>query len=860
MNGGDIFDLDGDGGSVDWESSRLGARGGRLARLKRAGLPVPDGFIIEAGHLDLGDIARTGRSKQTGPFSRALGRLESRLGKQLGKKNAPLLLAVRQSPEGPRAGLHPSVLNVGFMPSILSGLVRLYGERRAHSMRCQFLQGFACTVFGADPERFESARAAMPGNSAADFNRLSKEFVRILRSECGVAVPNSAFEQLRLSLKRLSRPRTGVAGLNEDDSHAILIQEMAQMAGGGVAGSGSIRIRDENGAKSAVALRFSPSREVEPGYPVAAAGEWDAAKFGNASPEALSNLKETVENCEDELRDALEIGFVFEGGALRITDAIPLRLSARGEAALALEFVKRGILERETALLRIDPLRVEEMLHARIDPAAARTEFCRGIAASPGAASGRIVFSASAAEQLAAYGDRPVLAKTETDPADVGAMHVAAAMLTSRGGTTSHAAVVARGLGRPCVTGVVDIKIDADSRLLRADAGGVLREGDEVTVDGAGGVVYEGTVPTLPPDFGGPMAELLEWADDFRRMKVRANADTTRDARLALEYRADGVGLCRTEHMFFAKGRITAMREVILAETEYERRRALERLRPMQHDDFLELFIAMHGRPVVVRLLDPPLHEFLPHGEREMSELADAMGMPVDRVMARAAALEEFNPMLGNRGCRVGIAYPEIYEMQARAILEAAYEAGQETGDPAVPEIMVPLVSAQRELEILKGRVDAVAEEVASERGGCVTYLVGAMIETPRAALRADAITEYAQFLSFGTNDLTQMAYGLSRDDAGRFMPNYLRQGVFAADPFVSIDREGVGELIEVAVRRARAQGGEITLGLCGEHGADPASLEFCEDLGIDYVSCSPFRLPVARLAAAQATIRSRKV
>ncbi|MEO0362718.1 MAG: putative PEP-binding protein, partial [Pseudomonadota bacterium] len=482
----------------------------------------------------------------------------------------------------------------------------------------------------------------------------------------------------------------------------------------------------------------------------------------------------------------------------------------------------------------------------------------RGLPASPGAATGAIVFTAEAAEALAARDQPAVLVRVETSPEDIRGMHAATGVLTVRGGMTSHAAVIARGLGAPCVVGASEIRLDAAARTLTAPDGRVFGEGDVVTIDGGAGEALAGAPNLVPPELSGPFETLMAWADERRRLEVRANADTGQDARVALGFRVDGIGLCRTEHMFFERGRITTMRRMILAEDEPSRRAALADLLPMQRADFEELFRIMAGLPVTIRLLDPPLHEFLPHGETELAELAEATGRSVAEVTRRAADMREFNPMLGNRGCRVGVAFPEIYEMQARAIFEAAIAAGADTGEPVTPEIMIPLVSANRELELLSETVERVAEGVRAETGAPLAYRIGAMVETPRAALRAGDLAGTAEFLSFGTNDLTQMTYGLSRDDAGRFMGDYVAKGVFRQDPFHSLDVEGVGELVLLAAERSRARRPALTLGLCGEHGGDPASIRFCELAGFDYVSCSPYRLPIARLAAAQARLLSR--
>ena len=827
----------------------IGGRASWLGRLRKAGLPVPDGFSISVPAV--GEWAR-----EEGPgnaffdsLSLAVERLESRVGKTFGEGKSPFLLAIRQSPVVPGYGLQPTILNAGAVSASIPGLASQYGEANAWRIRSDFLQGFAIAVLGAEPELFENLRAKVDAREAGSLADLATQFETAL-AEAGFPVPDTPVKQLEAAIGCLSRPRYGPPA-----GQAILVQVMAQDIGGGDPGTGVLRTRSQfDGLRN----RSASFRE---GWSLAGtpAAQGVCSRLLADRSGIWGKLEDVARRAEDLLCEALEISFAVGVSGLQIVNAVALRLEPRGQAAFTKELVDRSLLSREEAVSRIDPVNVEMMLHARVDPGACSREICRGVAAAPGAAVGKLVFSAMAAERLANRGGHPVLARRETNPADVGAMHFAEAVITSRGGMTSHAAVVTRALGRPCVAGIADLIIDTGGRRLRTPDGPWHAEGTEVTVDGTSGRLLLGAIAILPPEFDGPMASIVQWADEFRRMGVRANADTTSDAKLALEFCADGIGLCRTEHMFFAKGRVAAMREMILAGTEDERRTALQKLLPMQLADLRELFVTMRGKPVVVRLLDPPLHEFLPRGDREMLELAEMMRVPVDQVMARARSLEEFNPMLGNRGCRLGIAFPEIYEMQARAILHAAVEAARATGKPAQPEIMVPLVSAHREMEILRKLIDDVAREVQNEIGEPVDYRVGAMIETPRAALRSDAISRSADFLSYGTNDLTQMAFGLSRDDAGRFMPKYLRQGVYNADPFTTIDKDGVGELIEFSVRRSRESRSGIALGLCGEHGADPVSLEFCESLGIDYVSCSPFRLPVARLAAAQAAIRAGK-
>jgi pyruvate,orthophosphate dikinase len=528
--------------------------------------------------------------------------------------------------------------------------------------------------------------------------------------------------------------------------------------------------------------------------------------------------------------------------------------TAKAALRVAVEMAKEGLISQEEAISKVDPAALDQLLHPTIDPKAERNIIATGLPASPGAASGEIVFNSDEAESLKAAGHKVILVRIETSPEDIHGMHAAEGILTTRGGMTSHAAVVARGMGKPCVSGAGTIKVDYKAGTLVA-TGKTLRKGDIITIDGSTGQVLQGSVAMLEPELSGEFATLMTWADKVRRMKVRTNAETPADARVARNFGADGIGLCRTEHMFFEGDRILAVREMILADDERGRRAALAKLLPMQRKDFAELFEIMSGLPVTIRLLDPPLHEFLPHTDTEIAEVAQAMGASVEKLKSRAAELHEFNPMLGFRGVRIAIAYPEIAEMQARAIFEGAVEAGKTTGKPVTAEVMVPLVMTKAEFDLTKVRIDAMAAAVEKETGVKVPYMVGTMIELPRAALRAGDIAQTAEFFSFGTNDLTQTALGISRDDAASFLGPYTTKGILAADPFVTLDQEGVGELVQIAAERGRKTRPGIKLGICGEHGGDPASIHFCEEVGLDYVSCSPYRVPIARLAAAQAAL-----
>jgi pyruvate,orthophosphate dikinase len=573
-----------------------------------------------------------------------------------------------------------------------------------------------------------------------------------------------------------------------------------------------------------------------------------------ALPDAFAELKRIHAKLERHYRDMQDLEFTIEQGKLWMLQTRNGKRTAQAALRIAVELAQEKLITKEEAVARIDPAALDQLLHPTIDPKAERKVIATGLPASPGAACGEIVFSSEEAEALKSQGRKVILVRVETSPEDIHGMHAAEGILTTRGGMTSHAAVVARGMGKPCVSGAGALRVDYRAQTMTA-GGTTLKRGDTLTIDGATGQVLAGKVPMMVPTLGGEFATVMKWADTFRKLKVRANADTPADARTAIKFGAEGIGLCRTEHMFFDADRIRAVREMILAQDEKSRRAALAKLLPMQRADFVDLFKIMGGLPVTIRLLDPPLHEFLPHSEKEIAEVAQAMGADPQKLADRAHELHEFNPMLGFRGCRLAIAYPEIAEMQARAIFEAAAEVGRATGRPVAPEIMVPLIASKAELDLVKERIDAMAEKVAAETKTEIKYQVGTMIELPRAALKADEIAETAEFFSFGTNDLTQTAFGISRDDAASFLGIYTSKGILPADPFVSIDREGVGELIRIATARGRKVRKNLSLGICGEHGGDPASVAFCHEVGLDYVSCSPFRVPIARLAAAQAAL-----
>jgi len=852
------------------DPAQHGEKAALLVDAAASGLDVPPGFVLPMGF--------------DGDLEPMIARLEHETGRRFGG-TPPLLLAVRPSAPIAAGGVAPAVLNIGICRNTMPALEEALGARTAQDLYRRAIHSFGIGALGLEGEEFEYAlhdalrMAGLETETDLDAGQLAdlaQSCLRLIEEETGEPFPEDPWAQLAAAVASLprawtsdrARRRRQAMGADPDAPIALIVQAMALGVGAAPSGAGYAELRDPATGQARLTGRYLPDSQGDdalmglrtPMILTDAERETlglQAPALESVAPGAVRTLADAGRALEDAIGDALCLEFTVEAGRVWILEVKRAKRSPRAAVQIVVDLAERGAIARDEALMRVDPRHLEELLHPAIDPDAPRDMIGHGLPASPGGASGALVFSPDAAEALAARDQPTILALIETSPEDIRGMHAAAGVLTVRGGMTSHAAVVARGLGKPCIVGARNLTLDRVHGLLKG-AGREFREGDIVTVDGTTGQVLAGRVPMIQPETTGAFDMLMAWADATRRMGVRANADTALDATTALGFGAEGIGLSRTEHMFFQRGRISAMREMILAETPEERRAALAKLLPMQRGDFAELFEAMPGRPVTIRFLDPPLHEFLPHGEAELREMAAQMGMPVGKVAARAAELAEFNPMLGKRGCRIGIAYPEIYEMQARAIFEAAIEAGKKTGRPVTPEIMIPLVSAVRELEVLDEAINTVADAVYAEQGGMVDFTIGVMIETPRACLRAGEIARTAGFLSFGTNDLTQMLYGLSRDDAGRFMPDYVAQGVFRHDPFHSLDVEGVGEIMAMAIERARAEAPSISLGLCGEHGGDPASVDFCERAGLDYVSCSPFRVPVARLSAAQAAIRAK--
>ncbi|MDO5606170.1 MAG: PEP-utilizing enzyme [Paracoccus sp. (in: a-proteobacteria)] len=822
------------------EAAVHGWRAKCLQRLVRMELPVPGSFAFSAQ-------AVRAMAQGATPEPQALGRIfESGEG----------LVSVRPSAVRPEWGGPGTVLNVGINDACYERLVANRGREAADAIYLAFVQSYAINVARLDPDMFADGGEGALSRALASY-----------RAEMDEDFPQDPVRQLTEVLRSMARAWDAptarllrhAKGAPEDAPLGLVVQKMALAVGPGVTGSGTIQMIDSVTGAPAITGRFRGQSQG----PMRGQGaqtlyltrDSRGASLQEAAPEAFDTLIAYCRAARSRLRDEMQIEFVISDGELSIIDALRVQRSSRAAVRIAVALANDGVLSPEDAVMRVEPRALSELMHYQVDPRAPRDIITRGIDASPGAATGRIVFSAAAAQAAAARGEACILVRRETIPEDIRGMHAAAGVLTERGGITSHAAVIARGLGLPCIVGAHAIRIDPRARVLSA-GGRSFREGEVITIDGTTGDVLAGEPAMLEPALDDSFNQLLDWADGLCDMGVRANADTPEDARTARMFKAQGIGLCRTEHMFFDEMRLPIMREMIFADRPEDRRVALNRLLPIQRQDFTELFSIMAGLPVTIRLFDPPLHEFLPQDREGIRELAESLDLPLSDVTRRIEALSEFNPMLGMRGVRLGITVPEIYDMQARAIFEATI-ATAANGAPVVPEIMIPLVSARREVELVKTRIDAVAAAVHNETGKSFDYRLGVMVETPRAALRAGDIARHSAFLSFGTNDLTQMTYGLSRDDAGRFMGTYVQQGVYDEDPFHILDEEGVGELLLTGAARARANQPGITIAVCGEHGGNPQSIAFCHRAGLDYISCSPFRVPVARLAAAQASIRA---
>jgi len=878
----------GDGKAEGGASLRdlLGGKGANLAEMSNIGLPVPPGFTITTEVCTAfyeNDRAFPGGLKAQ--VEAALAEIGRVMGATFGEAKNPLLVSVRSGARASMPGMMDTVLNLGLNDATAAGLAaRANDERFAYDSYRRFIAMYSDVVLGVEHHNFEEILEYFKEEqelkldtelSADDWKHIVGLFKVRVEEELGRPFPQDVNEQLWGAISavfgswrnRRAETYRRLHNIPESWGTAVNIQAMVFGNMGETSATGVAFTRSPStGGKSYYGefLVNAQGEDVVAGIRTPQSLTKQARLEGNdkkpsmeeAMPDAFAELAAVFERLEKHYRDMQDVEFTVQDGKLWMLQTRAGKRTAKAALKIAVEMVEEGLIDEKTAISRVDPASLDQLLHPTLDPDAPRDVLATGLPASPGAASGAVVFNSEEAASMRQIGKDVILVRIETSPEDINGMHSAVAILTTRGGMTSHAAVVARGMGRPCVSGAGTIRIDYKAETFTV-SGVTVKKGDIITVDGSTGQVLKGEIPTLQPELSGDFATLMSWADKYRRMEVRTNAETPHDAETARKFGAEGIGLCRTEHMFFDEDRIVAVRQMILADDAKGRRAPLDRILPMQRDDFRQLFEIMHGLPVTIRLLDPPLHEFLPKGDVEIAQVAADTGMSADKLVRRLAELAESNPMLGHRGCRLGISYPEIYEMQARAIFEGALEAAKETGAPVIPEIMIPLVAMKTELDFLKVRIDAVAAEIEKERGVSIEYSVGTMIELPRAALMAREIAESAEFFSFGTNDLTQTTYGISRDDAAQFMNDYLGKKILMQDPFVSLDRDGVGELVRIAAERGRAARPGIKLGICGEHGGDPASIAFCEEVGLSYVSCSPYRVPIARLAAAQAALHA---
>ncbi len=862
----------------------LGGKGSNLAEMASLGLPVPPGFTITTEvcthYYDNGHEYPAELKDQV---EVALKQIENSMDMEFGSADNPLLVSVRSGARVSMPGMMDTVLNLGLNDVTVEGLAKKSNDERfAWDSYRRFIQMYGDVVLGVEHHDFEDILDTYKRDeglsqdtdiTAEGWKEIVASFKELVERELGKPFPSDPKEQLWGAISAVFSswmvPRAiTYRKINEipaDWGTAVNVQSMVFGNMGDDCATGVAFTRDpatgENyfygeylvnaqGEDVVAGIRTPQSLTIKGREKEGS----DLPSMEETMPEVFKELDGLRHHLEGHFRDVQDIEFTVQQGKLYMLQTRSGKRTAAAALKIAVDMVSENVINREEALMRIDPQSLDQLLHPTLDPKAARDVVSKGLPASPGAAAGKVVFTADEAEKQAKNGEAVILCRQETSPEDIHGMHAAEGILTSRGGMTSHAAVVARGMGKPCVAGAGDLHIDQKAKIIRKGTLEI-KEGDILTIDGATGEVMAGEVPTIQPELSGDFAELMGWADERRRMAVRANAETPLDAQTARDFGAEGIGLCRTEHMFFDAERIQNVREMIFAGNEKDRRAALDKLLPAQRSDFENLFKIMEGLPITVRLLDPPLHEFLPHEEKDIKAFSKAAGIDVDDVRRRLGELTETNPMLGHRGCRLGITFPEIYEMQARAIFEAAVDAGTN----AIPEVMIPLVGAKKELELMREVVDTAAETVFEEKGSRVDYMVGTMIELPRAALTANEIAESADFFSFGTNDLTQTALGMSRDDAASFLQDYVGKGIYERDPFVSIDVDGVGALVDIAAEKGRSVNSDIKLGICGEHGGDPASIAFCESVGLNYVSCSPYRVPIARLAASQAAIREGK-
>lgn len=874
-------------GSADMKQL-LGGKGANIAEMTNLGIPVPPGFTISTEACN--EYFKNNKRYPDGlweEIEKNLIRLENVMGMKFGSTSHPLLVSVRSGARASMPGMMDTVLNLGLNENTIKSIIEMTGnERFVYDAYRRFIAMFSGVVLGIKKKKrkgkneqeveinqFEELMDRIKEKCNAkldtdlmvnDLKELVQEYKKLVKLEAGMDFPADPKEQLKMTVNAVFESWNNqravtyrrLYGIPDSWGTAVNVQAMVFGNMGDTSGTGVAFTRDPATGEKKLFGEFlfnAQGEDVVAGirtpHPV--------EELKEKMPDVYKSLVEIYQKLENHYKDIQDIEFTIQDKKLYLLQTRTGKRTAAAAVRIAVEMVREGLIDKKTALLRVEPEQLEQLLHPTIDPKAKIEVIAKGLPASPGAGVGKVVFTAEAAEEMAEKGEKVILVRQETSPEDIAGMNVAQGILTVRGGMTSHAAVVARGMGKCCVSGCREINIDDEKRQFKVN-GTIVKEGDWITLDGSTGRVMPGKVKLIQPKLSGNFAELMKWADEVRRLKIRTNADTPHDAHVARDFGAEGIGLCRTEHMFFEGKRIDAVREMILSDTEEERRRALAKILPMQRGDFKEIFKVMDGYPVTIRLLDPPLHEFLPHTHEEIEALSKDMNVSVEKLKEKANSLKEFNPMLGHRGCRLGITYPEIYEMQVQAIFEAACELAKK-GKNIEPEIMIPLVGHINELKYTKEKLIKIANDVMEKMGIKIKYMVGTMIELPRAAITSDKIAAEAEFFSFGTNDLTQTTFGLSRDDAGNFLPFYLEKNIFPGDPFVSIDQDGVGELIKMGVEKGRSVKPNLKVGICGEHGGEPTSVEFCHKNGLDYVSCSPFRVPIARLAAAQSVLKEGK-
>jgi len=861
----------------------LGGKGANLAEMTSIGLPVPPGFTISTEVCTYYYAHQETYPETLAEEVKAnLKQVEAILGRTFGDAQNPLLLSIRSGARASMPGMMDTVLNLGLNDTTVQGIIAQSGDERfAYDAYRRFIQMYSDVVMEMDKyeldhllelKKMEKGVDLDTELTAADWKDLVSQFKAKIKESLGRDFPEDPLEQLwgaigavfgswmnqrAITYRRLNN-------IPADWGTAVNVQAMVFGNMGDDCATGVAFTRDPSTGENYFYGEYLINAQGED----VVAGirtpqpmnnhqkkDGDPPSMEEVLPECYKQLADIRSILEKHYKDMQDIEFTIEKGKLFMLQTRNGKRTAQAAIKVAVDMVKEGLIDEKTAVLRVAPEQLDQLLHPSLDPKATKTVIAKGLPASPGAACGAVVFTANEAEELAKSGQKVILVRIETSPEDIHGMHASQGILTARGGMTSHAAVVARGMGKCCVAGCGDVKVNYAEQCFLDKDGNTVKKGDMITLDGSTGQVMLGEVPTVPPQLTGDFGTLMTWVDKFRTMKVRTNADNPNDSKVAREFGAEGIGLCRTEHMFFDAERIAAVREMILAANVEGRTRALGKILPMQKGDFIGIFREMKGLPVTIRLLDPPLHEFLPQEEKDLNELAKTMGVPAATLKAKVDFLHEFNPMLGHRGCRLGITFPEIYDMQVRAIMEAACELVKNEGFSIVPEIMIPLIATAKELSILKANAVKVCDDVIAEYGVKIDYLIGTMIELPRAALTADEIAVEAEFFSFGTNDLTQTTFGLSRDDAGKFLPFYVDADILPEDPFVSLDQTGVGQLVKMGCEKGRASRADIKLGICGEHGGDPESVIFCHNIGLDYVSCSPFRVPVARLAAAHAAL-----